>query len=286
VKYLKILLCLFALGASAAMAQSSPSAFTTGYRYNGGGALTGVIGPDPDDSGPIRHAAIRYTYDTTGAMRFVEEGELATWQSEAVAPADWSNFTIFKSKEFSYDSMGRKIWERDSAGGVFFALREFKYDSIGRLQCEAVRMIPSNAPTLDACAVSTEGPDGPDRVTYRTYDQRDLVQSIRLAHGTVDAQVYATFSHTTSGKIETITDAKGNKSLMGYDGHDRLSRWSFPSATSVGQVNTSDYIEYTYDENGNRRTLRRRDGQTITYTYDALNRVRTKDVPGSTSADV
>jgi RHS repeat-associated protein len=46
-------------------------------------------------------------------------------------------------------------------------------------------------------------------------------------------------------------------------------------------VNTSDYEAYGYDGSGNRLTLRRRDGTTLGFAYDALNRMTTKTVPAS-----
>src|SRR4029434_1175094 len=49
--------------------------------------------------------------------------------------------------------------------------------------------------------------------------------------------------------------------------------------------NASDDCEkYAYDRSGNRRTLVKRDGSVIRYTYDNRNRVITKDIP--TRADL
>src|SRR3546814_6958289 len=66
---------------------------------------------------------------------------------------------------------------------------------------------------------------------------------------------------------------------MRYDGFDRQNRWVFPSKTTPGQLNEADYEAYTYDNNGNRLTLRKRDGLTLIYTYDNLNRDTRKTVP-------
>jgi YD repeat-containing protein len=68
---------------------------------------------------------------------------------------------------------------------------------------------------------------------------------------------------------------------MTYDGFDREVQWTFPSSTSPGSVNASDFEGNGYDANGNRTSLRRRDGTTIAFAYDALNRVTEKDVPAS-----
>lgn len=81
---------------------------------------------------------------------------------------------------------------------------------------------------------------------------------------------------------------------MEYDGFDRQVRWIFPSKSgptafdptsqssalaTAGAVNNSDYEQYGYDANGNRTSLRKRDGSTLTYQYDALNRMTKKVVP-------
>ncbi len=72
---------------------------------------------------------------------------------------------------------------------------------------------------------------------------------------------------------------------MTYDGFDRQKRWIFPSKTATGSANTADYEEYDYDANSNRTRLRKRDVQVLLFSYDALNRVSLKDVPG-TAKDV
>ncbi|MEI9899102.1 MAG: RHS repeat domain-containing protein [Hyphomicrobium sp.] len=73
---------------------------------------------------------------------------------------------------------------------------------------------------------------------------------------------------------------------MTYDGHDRQTQWNFPSKTTAGTVSTTDYEAYTYDANGNRLSLRKRDGATLSYRYDALNRMVQKRVPDPASGPV
>ncbi|MEQ8484331.1 MAG: RHS repeat domain-containing protein [Pseudomonadales bacterium] len=57
----------------------------------------------------------------------------------------------------------------------------------------------------------------------------------------------------------------------------------FPSKTTPGAVNEADYEAYGYDAAGNRTSLRKRDGRTLTYQYDGLNRVSVKTVPSTAS---
>ena len=144
-----------------------------------------------------------------------------------------------------------------------------------------------------ACALGTEGANGPDRITRTTYDAAGQVLQIRKAVGTPIEIADVTYSYTTNGKIRQVVDANGNRAELRYDGHDRQTRWVFPSKTrpvafnpstqatalnTAGALNEGDYEEYSYDANGNRLWLRKRDGRRIAFTYDALNRVTVKDV--------
>ena len=108
------------LAPASAFAQSSPSPYTSAARYGGSGRVTGTIAPDPDGAGPLAYAAARNSYDGAGRLIKVETGQLAAWQSEAIAPAAWSGFTIFRTFETSYDGAGRKLTGsmREGAAGT------------------------------------------------------------------------------------------------------------------------------------------------------------------------
>jgi len=271
-----------------ALAQSSASDFTSAVRYDAMGRAVGTIAPDPDGSGPLHFAATRTTYDAAGRPTSVEKGELSAWQSEAVAPSSWSGFTVFQTATVTYDAMDRKLTETLSAGGTAYSLTQYSYDSSGRLECTATRMNPAVYTSLptSACTLGTEGSQGPDRITRNVYDATGQVTKVQKAYGTSDQQDYASYLYSANGKRTRLTDANGNPATMTYDGFDRQVQWNFPSATSLGSVSTTDYEAYTYDQNGNRTSLRKRDGNVISYSYDAQNRMTVRDIPGGTTADV
>ncbi len=52
-----------------------------------------------------------------------------------------------------------------------------------------------------------------------------------------------------------------------------------------GQANAADYEQYGYDANGNRTSLRKRDGSILTFQYDSLNRMILKIVPERAGLD-
>jgi RHS repeat-associated protein len=106
---------------------------------------------------------------------------------------------------------------------------------------------------------------------------------VERAYGTPLSQRYVSYTYTATGKRETVTDANGNLSKLHYDPFDQLDIWYFPSKTEKGKESNDDYELYGYDSVGNRTSLRKRDGVRIDYTFDALNRVKLKDVPTSAS---
>lgn len=271
-----------AMMTSAAYAQSAPSAYTSAARYDAMRRVTGTIAPDPDGAGALGFAATRNTYDAKGRLIKVETGELSSWQSEAVAPSAWTGFTILSTKEISYDNVWRKTLEvTKGSDGVAVSAIQYSYDSVNRLECTAHRMNPAIYASLpaSACTMGVEGSHGPDRITKNVYDAAGQLLKVQKAVGTSIQQDYAVYTYTNNGKPASVKDANGNLAQYSYDSHDRQTRWTFPSKTSQGSVDPNDYEQYGYDANGNRTSLRKRDGSTITYQYDALNRNTVKVVP-------
>lgn len=279
----RLVLALFlAVASSEVTAQSTPSAFTTGYRFDEHGRLSGTISPDPDASGPLHYLATRNSFDNAGQLILVERGELQTWQSESVRPAAWVGFAISTRVSYTYDDAGRLASEKtlDDLGNVL-ALTQRSYDSMGRLECTAVRMNPAVYGSLpaSACTLGTQGTQGPDRITKYVYDAAGQLAKVQKAVGTTLSEDYATYTYSANGKQTSMTDARGYRAEFTYDGFDRQKRWYFPSKTTTGVASTTDYEEYGYDANDNRTSQRKRDGVTIVYAFDALNRMSLKDVP-------
>lgn len=164
------------------------------------------------------------------------------------------------------------------------SVTQYSYDGEERLQCTVVRMNPAiYAGTLPgACTLGTQGSDGPDRITKNTYDAANQLTLVQRAYATPLQQAYVAYTYSPTGKQTSVTDANGNKASLTYDGFDRLKQWNFPDKVTAGTVSSTDYEAYGYDDDGNRISLRKRDGQTITYGYDALNRMTLKDLPGTT----
>lgn len=265
----------------AVLAQAAASNYTSATRYDVARRVVGTIAPDPDGASALRYAATRNTYDSRGLLIKVESGELANWQAESIAPANWSGFTIFRTLDTTHDIMGRKLKDVVTAGGVIQSVTQYSYTAAGDLECTAVRMNSANfsAPPASACTLGSAGSHGNDRISRNVYLIPGRVQKIQQAVGTALQQDYVAYTYTANGQRASITDANGTTATYTYDGFDRLKRWNFASKTTAGVSDPNDYEEYGYDANGRRTSLRKRDGAVITFNFDALGRVTSKIVP-------
>jgi RHS repeat-associated protein len=253
------------------------SADTARTRYDAMRRVVGVVSPDPDGVGPLLHRATRNTFDLSGNLIKAERGTV-TGQSDA----EWAAFSSLEAVDTIYDIMGRKLKESKSGGGTVYAVTQYSYDSSGRLECTAFRMDPAqwNSQT-NACAPQTSGPYGPDRVSRNVYNAAGERTVMKLGVGTSIEADDETTTYTLNGKLATITDGEGNKTTYTYDGHDRLYRTNFPDPFTDGASSATDFEQVAYDANGNVTQQRLRDGQLIGFSYDNLDRMTFKDLPGS-----
>ncbi|MGE0187661.1 MAG: RHS repeat domain-containing protein [Hyphomonadaceae bacterium] len=241
---------------------------TTRLRYDAVRQQIGVVGPDPDGGGSLQHRALRYTYNGYGLVETLERGTV-----ESQSDADWADFAALEQLDISYDAFGRRTRESFVSSSTTHAVTQYAYDAGGRLDCVAVRMNPAVFGSLpsSACTLGTEGANGPDRITRYAYDNADRVTQVTSGYATSAAQATLTQTWSPNGLVASIADANGNLTTNVYDGFDRLYRIRFPNASGGGSSAT-DYEQYAYDAAFNVTQDRRRDGSTIGFTYDNLNR--------------
>lgn len=277
---------------------------TTTYSYDAAGRVLSVDGPlaGVSDARYIRYdnygrkvwelgelapnnlrLAKKYTYrDSDDKVTKVDSGTVTCTTNCATASLA---LTVLQTADTIYDSRRNPIREKVSKGTTTLSVTDRSFLDRGLADCTTVRMNLASLPSAtatSACTLGTAGTQGPDRITKNSYDSAGQLLKVQKAYGTTDQADYVTYAYTLNGKQQYVTDANGNKAQFAYDGHDRLQRWYFPSKTTAGTVNTADYEEYGYDAVGNRTSLRKRDGSTLTYTYDGLNRMTVKVVPSRT----
>lgn len=250
---------------------------TTTYRYDAGRRLTGVVGPDPDGGGARKLAAQRMTYGNDG-VTLMEVGIV-----DDAGDTAWASFSSQEQVAVSYDANARPVKSELKSGGTTYAVSQTSYDAIGRVDCSVQRMNAAAFGSLPgACSLGTAGSDGPDRITKTSYDAAGRVTKTQTAYGTAAQADEATTAYTNNGRVAYAIDAENNRTGYTYDGHDRLVKTEYPSTTKgANAVNGSDYEQLTYDTNGNVTNRRLRDGTSIGYGYDNLDRMVSKDLPAS-----
>lgn len=255
------------------------TADTSRYRWDSERRLIGITSPDPDGAGSMKMRAARATYDVQGRVTALDVGTVNS-QSDT----DWTGMAVLQTQTTAYDSGSRKSQDSLSAGGTTYAVTQYGYDTSGRPQCVAQRMNPAIYASLpsDACSLGTSGSYGSDRIVKTTYDAANEATKVTSAYGTAAQADDVTTTYTNNGLVSTVKDAEANLTTYGYDGVDRKVLIEYPSTTKgAGTSNASDYEQMTYDANANLTAHRLRDGNTINYTYDALNRTTYKDLPGT-----
>jgi RHS repeat-associated protein len=256
----------------------SGTADTIRYRYNAARQVVGVVSPDPDGAGAMKNRAVRNTY-TNGLPTKTEQGTVNS-QSDS----DWAAFSSLQEVDTGYDANARPVTQSLVSGTTTYALTQTSYDALGRTQCVAQRMNPAAFGSLpsDACTLGTASTTyGNDRIAKVTYDPAGQATKKTVAYGTSDQADDVTTTYTNNGKVQTVTDGEGNKTTYVYDGLDRLYQTQYPSSTKgAGTSNSSDYEQLSYDPNGNVTARRNRADETVSFTYDALNRLTAKDLPG------
>jgi YD repeat-containing protein len=221
--------------------------------------------------------AKKFTYrDSDDKVTLIESGTVACTTSCSTASL---TLTIQQAVDTTYDARRYVIREKAYKGTTTYSVTDRSFLDRGLAECITVRMNLASLPSATAhgaCTLGTQGSQGADRITKNSYDANGQLRLVQKGFGSPSQADYATYSYTANGKQEYVTDANGNAARFQYDGFDRLYRWYFPSKGTPGSYNSVDYEQYAYDAAGNRTSLRKRDGSTLTFTYDNLNRVLSK----------
>jgi len=248
------------------------TADTQYFRYDPVGRKTWEIGALAPNG---LRLAKKFTYrDSDDKAVSIESGTLPSETSTAL--------TVLQRSDTSYDSRRYPVREAVSASGLTHQVTDRSFLDRGLADCAAVRMNLAALPAISgtiACTLGSQGAQGSDRISKNLYDVAGQLLKVQKAYGTLIQQDHVTHTYSSNGKQLTVTDANGNKAQFTWDGLDRQTKWNFPHKTTVGAISTTDYEQYGYDAAGNRLTLRKRDGRTLTFAYDALNRVTSKLVP-------
>ncbi|HWW25624.1 MAG TPA: RHS repeat-associated core domain-containing protein [Caulobacter sp.] len=231
----------------------------------------GEVAPDPDGSGPLLYRASKTDYRADGQVATRHVGTVSS-------PAAFAtNFQSLTRSVNDYDGQARVVRTTTfGTDGSAVAQSAFDFDVLGRPICSTVRMNPAQfgGTVTSACNLGAPGADGGDRITYSEYDTIGRLTKVTSGWKGSTPRVEKTVTYTANGQEQTVADGKGNLTTYEYDDLDRLVKERFPDPAAAGVSSTTDYNQYGYDPAGNRTSWRQRDGNTYSFTYDALNRVQ------------
>ena len=274
---------------NATLAYGPEGATQPTYRFfDGLNRLVGMIGVDPDGSGPRNRRASVTKYDADGNVSEMDTGTVTGTTSSAL-----SAMTIQARKVTTYStSTGLPVvvsyYVGTSAAPQYVS--QSSYDNMFRVSCTAQRLNSVDFSNLPASAC-TQGTGSADRILLNSYDVVGNLLSTTSAYGTADVRtnytkIFDTGSPTSTGLLLSIQDAKSNKTSYSYDNFDRMTATCYPTASNGGTTNTSDCDQTVYmgtiTVGGNSQSSARvahnlkRDGSEIDYGYDALGRLTSK----------
>ena len=174
----------------------------------------------------------------------------------------------------TYDNVGNIETKKDGKDN----LTTFVYDELGRLKSVKNAKNETTVYDYDNNGNMISQTDGKNNVTYFEYNAANKLSKridpggrIKNADGTYtyDFSKIISYTYNADGSIDTITDRNGKVTKYEYDVHGRVT------SKAIG----TNKISYTYFKDGNLKTITDSTG-TTERTYDALDRVTSKKVPG------
>lgn len=276
---------------------------TTGFTFDTTGNLSSVTNPlshvknflwdsdrrltmalEPVNTTTGLSITTKNSYDSNDELIEVDKGT-------ALPSSPTTTFTIFDTKISTFDKVGNKLTEATTdtshSGNPALSLTQFTYDADDRLQCTAVRVTQSVFGTLPTSACTQSTSVNNDQISQLAYDAASEKVTESRGVGSAVAETYATWTYGLDSETLSVKDANRNLSCNIYDGFIRLAETQFPVTTlGAAACDTADYETYSYDANDNRTVFRRRDGNTVTSTFDSLNRETVRTYSNSASLPV
>ncbi len=168
---------------------------------------------------------------------------------------------------YDYDPAGnlKERTETDPASGRT-VLTTYSYDADNNLlssRTTADGIVTETGSTYDINGKLASQTDANGHTTTYTYDNADQLRSV------TDPQNQTGYTYTDKGQLETTTLANGTVMKAVYNGPGQKIQ-EIEDEQGLALPTT-----YTSDLNGNLRTLTDANLKPVSYTYDALNRLKT-----------
>ncbi|MEG5082027.1 putative Ig domain-containing protein [Microcoleus sp. AT8-B4] len=163
-----------------------------------------------------------------------------------------------KSKtEWTYDSRGNKLTEKDALGNV----SRWTYNSRGQVLSETDALGNTATYTYSPRGNLLTTKDAKGNVTSYSYDTRGNILSITDATNNT-----TNFQYDAAGNVTNLEDSSGHKATYIYDSNGNMLRETMKVATPTGE---KEFVtEWTYNNEGQIKSVTQ-GGRTLTYEYKA-----------------
>lgn len=226
------------------------------YTYDGADRLTGVT----DAYGN----SYTYGYDGNGNLVTVTDAEehVTHYAYDALGRVAKVTNALGKTMEYSYDETGNLTQFKDYAG----TLTKYSYDDMDRMVKKTVgKDVTEYSYDKKGLLLAVTDQSGTVKYQYDKYD--------RLAKQTDVNGITLSYTYDKAGRVSGFDNGFG-KTAYEYDLLDRVTR--------VVDRNGKATV-YEYDELGNRSAVKYPNGNIMTYTYDACQRLKEEWVTDANS---
>jgi YD repeat-containing protein len=202
-----------------------------------------------------------------------------------------------KSKtEWTYDSRGNKLTEKDALGNV----SQWTYNSRGQILTETDALGNTANYTYSPSGNLLSTKDAKGNVTKFSYDTRGNLLTLTDA-----ANKVTKFTYDASGNVLSVEDALGNKTTFTYDSSGNrktetrtvttpsgvqtlVTRTDYDSNGKVEKVTDAEnkVTEYKYDANGNQIAVIDARNNKTEYRYDSKGQLVETIYPDNTIANL
>ncbi|MBC2711714.1 MAG: PKD domain-containing protein [Desulfosarcina sp.] len=256
--------------------EAGPLGGETAFTYDADNNETSVT----DENGNIT----LFTYDDRGNILTETDalGNVTTFTYDAFNKVTSATDSLGLTTTAVYDSQGNMTQFTNPAGQI----ATLSYDVYGRI--DGLTDFHGNLTVYEYSA----GIAPPTRIINPDGTHKDYVYlwNGQIVSITDEAGGVQSNTYDQDGRLVMETDALGNTTVYGYDGHLITSK-----TCPLGNVTTYEYDDanriisqtdhlggvttFTYDANGNRLSITDPVGNTTRFVYDALNRLVTKIDP-------
>ncbi|WP_193241667.1 RHS repeat-associated core domain-containing protein [Streptomyces phaeolivaceus] len=269
--------------------ETSPLGNKTTYAYNADGRLTDTVEPRGNIAGADPAQYTWHTsYDAAGNITGTTDplGNATSRTYDSVNNLIRSGDGRKNATEYEYDKanrltrvqapdQGRTALSYDELGNLKTRtdanqhVTAYEYDKTGRLTKITDPLKRATSFGYDADGNRTLITNARGQKQTSAYNARNQLTSITYS----DATPSVSYTYDNAGRIATVTDGTGTRSLT-YDAENRPLTITSPGATNP--------FKYTYNNDGTIKSRTYPDGYAISYAYDTDGRIKSQTTAGKT----